>query len=88
MNICDRMLLHAEEKIKSKGLFAPALRRQIAGELYNPYDLTNFDNRDIKLYCENYKETYGTNPPSQNISKIAVFSADENMTFLLKVSKL
>lgn len=78
-NLCDYMLLHAQNKLKDCHLRAPALRRQIAGNWKNPYDLYHVGNLDIKLFVQDYLQNYGSNPPLEYLEQLAVFTAEYNM---------
>jgi hypothetical protein len=78
-NLCEFMLHVAKRKLKLQPLCAPALRRQIAGDLDNPYDMADYRNLDIKLFIEDFFEHYGTNPPFEHIEKIAIFQPHENL---------
>lgn len=85
MNICDLMLNSAKSKTQNLKLQAPSLRRQIAGNLDNPYDLECIDNRDIKLYCETYKHLHNTDPPATDINLLGFFRAEDNLLCLSKL---
>lgn len=88
MNIADQMLFNAEEKRRKLVVIPPALRRQIAGSLDNPYDLDHFDNRDIKLFCEVFFQKHQSHPPPNYIETIALFPAADNLETLYWFSKI
>ena len=90
MNVCELMLANAKKKKseyyqKYQYCFPPALRRQIAGNLDNPYDLTCHSNRDIKLYCDLYYLLHNTDPPADDINFLGTFTAEDNLLFLSKM---
>lgn len=78
-SLCDYMLKHAKDQLKLQALRAPVLRRQVAGNLDNPYDLDDYRNLDIKLFIQDFFEQYGTDPPSDHLEKIAIFPPHENL---------
>lgn len=78
-SLCEYMLQAAKKKLKECKVRPPILRRQIAGNLDNPYDLEDLGNLDIKLFVEDFFSNYGTNPPSDHIESLAVFPTTENL---------
>ena len=89
MNSAHIMLSHAISKKQEQNVFLPALRRQIAGNFENPYDLDNYDNRDLKLFCQEYLRYYNRRPSLEEIEDVALFPADDNLLHLhLYFSKL
>jgi hypothetical protein len=85
MNICNIMLSSAQRRKQASELHMPALRRQIAGELEQPYDLTSVENRDLKLYCEMYNHYHKTDPPYSHINILGLFKAEDNLLCLAKL---
>jgi hypothetical protein len=83
INIPFLLLLGAIIKKQKHIIQAPSLRRQIAGNLENPYDLNYPDNFDIKLFCDEYQRLYGKEPGYDLISQISINSCQENMSWLL-----
>jgi hypothetical protein len=92
MNLCELMLANAKKKKAQYNhyhyCFPPALRRQVAGDLDNPYDLTYHGNRDIKLYCDVYYLLHKTNPPADDINFLGTFTAEDNLLSLPTLSTL
>lgn len=82
MNIADAMLSLATEKRKLYKLVPPALRRQIAGNFENPFDMEHESNRDILLFYLEYVKKYGRLPTYENLQNISLFTAEENMADL------
>ena len=79
MNSAHIMLTHAALKKKEQSVILPALRRQVAGNFENPYDLENYDNRDLKLFCQEYLRYYNRRPSLEEIEDVALFPADDNL---------
>jgi hypothetical protein len=89
MNIVTLMKKTAAFRRQKKILILPPLRRQIAGNFENPYDLEHYNNRDIKLFCNEYVRNYGVSPTASEIQEISLFPANENMLWLhIYLSKL
>lgn len=78
-SLCDYMLSCARRKLKDSRIRAPVLRRQIAGNWDNPYDLYDVRNLDIKLYIDDFLSYYGTEPPNDQVETIAVLPTTENL---------
>lgn len=78
-SLCEYMLQEVRTKLKESKVRPPILRRQIAGNLDNPYDLDDIGNLDIKLYVQDFFAHYGTNPPPDHIESLAVFPTTENL---------
>ena len=79
-SLCDYMLQSAKQKLKKNKILPPPLRRQIAGNLENPYDLDDLGNVDIKFYMEDFLARYGTHPHIEQVESIAVFPTAENLS--------
>lgn len=77
--LCDYMLNSVQKKLKALPLLAPTLRRQIAGNLDNPYDMDDSRNLDIKLFVQDYVLQHGIDPPSSVLDKVAIFPPEENL---------
>lgn len=89
MNLAKVMLAYAASRKQEQSVILPVLRRQIAGNFENPYDLDNYDNRDLKLFCQEYLHVYNKTPTSFEIEDIALFPAEENLMQLqMYLSKL
>lgn len=89
MNLAKVMLAYSAARKQEQSIIMPHLRRQIAGNFENPYDLNNYENRDLKLFCQEYFHFYNKRPSSIEIEDIALFPAEENLlqlqTFLSKL---
>lgn len=77
--LCDYMLHSVKKKLKGTAVVPPTLRRQIAGNLDNPYDMDDSRNIDIKLFVQDYVLHHGIDPPSDSVEKVAIFPPEENM---------
>lgn len=83
------MLRNAVDRRRESEIVPPTLRRQVAGDLDNPFDLKCHDNRDLKLFIQEYLKQYDKHPTMDQISNVALFPADENLFQLqLSLSKL
>ena len=83
MNIALIMLLFAKfQQQHNHTLMAPCLRRQIAGNFENPYDMDHPDNFDIKLFVTEYEKLYGCPPSSTVIDSVAIYPAKDNMQWV------
>jgi len=83
MNIALLMIMYAHLKRKQHGFLIPCcLRRQIAGNFENPYDMKHPDNIDLKIFIEEYERHYGQPPSGELLESIAVFSAQENLSWI------
>lgn len=79
-SLCEYMLSSARQKLKEgPQIRPPILRRQIAGNWNNPYDLDDVRNIDIKLYIDDFLSNYGTEPPNDQVESIAIFPTTENL---------
>ena len=91
-SLCEYMLSSARQKLKDDiKIRPPILRRQIAGNWNNPYDLDDVRNLDIKLYIDDFLSKYGTEPPNDQVETIAVLPTTENLLnvqlYLKKLNK-
>ena len=79
MFLCEYMLQCAQQKKESTDIHVPILRRQIAGNWDNPFDMNYVDNLDIKLYVDDFYSHFGVDPPLEHIVDIAMFPTTENL---------
>jgi hypothetical protein len=89
MNLALIMLKNSVARRRECEIVPPALRRQVAGDLDNPFDLKCHDNRDLKLFIQDYLKHFEKNPSVEELNSVALFPADENLLQLqLSLSKL
>jgi hypothetical protein len=90
---CDYLIKAVKDKLVGTTIRPPTLRRQIAGNLDNPYDMEDLGNVDIRLYVEQYLREHSRLPPAEDLEQIAIFPTSENLSILkeylaLNLSKL
>ena len=85
--LCQFMLEQVKRKLGENKIRPPILRRQIAGNWDNPYDLEDLGNLDIKLYIEDFFAHYGSNPPTDHLESIAIFPTTDNLSLVQQYLK-
>lgn len=81
-SLCEYMHNAVASKLKDRRIRPPQLRRQIAGNLHNPYDLEDLSNLDLRLYIEDFCKQFGTDPPSEHLEKVAIFPTTDNLVLV------
>ena len=84
LSIADIMLQNALFKRGLYPVHPPPLRRQLAGDLENPFDLNDTSNQDILLFCTEYLRQYGLAPTEEQLLTVAMFPAKDNFQALQK----